>query len=132
MSQQSVENISYNSIFEGTKSSIVQAYKKSKLFNFYALGKEEDADVIDHNSVMFDILKDANCHTKDLVYALQQPNFKKTKYGIKDGNIVIEDDSDKLYKIWLSKGNVGTIGDFYNSILQNNVDELTIWEDIEW
>jgi hypothetical protein len=132
MSQQSIHSVNYNSIYENLKKAILSSYKKTKLYTRYALGTEEDGDIIEHNSMMYDIIKNANCHTIDLVNALQQPNFIKTKYGIKDGNIVIVDDSDKLYKIWLSKGNIGTIGDFYESITSNSIDNLTIWEDVEW
>jgi hypothetical protein len=132
MSQQSIHTVNYESIIDKTKKSMVSSYNKNKLYTRFALGQEESEDVIEHNSIMYDILKNANCHTIDLVNALQQPSFKKTKYGIKDGAIVIEDNSDQLYKIWLSKGNMGTIEDFFDSITKNTIDNLTIWEDVEW
>lgn len=132
MSQQSIHSVNYESISKGVEKALLSAQNKNNLYARFALGKEENEDVIEHNSIMYDILKNANCHIVDLVNALQQPNFKKTKYGIKDGAIVIEDNSDQLYKIWLSKGNIGSIGDFFDSITKNTVDNLTIWEDVEW
>ena len=132
MSQQSIYTVGYESISEEVKRSLLSAHKKNSLFNRFALGKEEDKDVVEHNSMMYDILKKGDYHVIDLVNALQQPKFKKTKYGIKDGTIVIEDNSDQLYKIWLSRGNVGTIENFFNSITQNTINNATMWEEVAW
>ncbi len=128
MSQQSLNTIGYESISRDIEKAILISCNKKNLFTKFALGKEDDEDVIEHNSIMYDILKNANSHVIDLVNSLQKPNFKKTKLKIKDGAIVIEP-NDQLYKIWLSRGNIGTIENFFNSITQNNV---AVWEEVEW
>jgi hypothetical protein len=132
MSQQSINTIDYDSITKDVEKAILRSSNKKNLYNNFALGKEDDSDTIEHNSIMYDILKNANCHVKDLIQALQQPNFKKTKYKIKDGAIVIEDNSDQLYKIWLARGNSGTIENFFDSITQNTINSATVWEEVEW
>jgi len=129
MSQQSINTIGYDSTVKDVEKAILISYNKKNLYEKFALGKEDDEDVIAHNSIMYDILKNATCHVIDLLIALQQPDFKKREYKIKDGAIVIEDTNDQLYKIWLSRGNKGTVQNFFNSVIQNNPP---VWEEVEW
>lgn len=110
MSQQSIKNINYESIKEKVEKAIVSSYNKNYLHSKFALGNEEDIDVIDHNSIMYDILKNANCQTIELINSLQNPNFKETKYSFKEGDIIKEN--------------------FYN--LSNNYRNRREWENIEW
>lgn len=132
MSQQSIENINYEKILSKIQKSVINRQQKGAFYNNYRLGKEEDEDYIEHDLMMHDILRGADCHRIDLINALQNSNFKKTKYTVKNGIITIENNNDRLYQIWLSKGNVGSIEDFYNVLTKNQTDNLTIWEDVEW
>ena len=99
MSQQSIENINYKRIFKKVQSSVLNSQQKCDFFTKYKLGKEDSIDNIEHNIVMYDLLKNANCDRINLINALQQPNFKKTKYTIKDGVIAIEDNGNGLCQI---------------------------------
>jgi len=132
MSRQSIENINHETVFVKTQNNLLKSQQKCTMYECFRLGKEESADVIEHNLIMYEILRQKNCSTVDLLNALLQPNFEKTKYTVKNGIISIENNENRLYQIWLSKGNSGTIEDFYNVLTENPTDNLTIWEDVEW
>lgn len=124
MSAQTIIHPTINSLKEEAVGTIIANAKKYVLKENYALGEDycefEQLDAC----MTYDIIKTNNCALLTII----QQEIENVEYDSE--HLYLSDTSNKsLYDLWLSKGNIGTMDDFLNTLL---ADVSADWGEVKW